>query len=126
TVAANLALTLALLGRRVLLVDCDIRRSRLHKYFDLDNDRGLSTLLEKGQVATEQLENYVQKSVVPGLSVLTSGPATALSAGLLYSSQLPLLLQRLKSESDFVLIDTPPVFPAGDARVLGRLADGVI
>jgi polysaccharide biosynthesis transport protein len=126
TVAANLALTLALLGRRVLLVDCDIRRSRLHKYFDLDNDRGLSTLLEKGQVATEQLENYVQKTVVPGLSVLTSGPATALSAGLLYSSQLPLLLQRLKNESDFVLIDTPPVFPAGDARVLGRLADGVI
>jgi succinoglycan biosynthesis transport protein ExoP len=126
TVVANLGLTLALLGRRVLLVDGDIRRSRLHKYFDLENERGLTTLLEKGQDAGQLLDSCVQKTVVPGLSVLGSGPVAALSTGLLYSPHLATILARLRGEYDFVLVDSPPMFPAADARVLGILADGVI
>lgn len=126
TVVANLGLTLALTGWRVLLIDGDIRRRRLHKYFDLENERGLTTLLKNRQVSGQPLESVVQKTVVPGLCVLTSGPAPATNSGLLYSPDLTKLLAQLKTEYDFVLIDTPPVLPAADARVFGHLADGVI
>ncbi len=126
TVVANLGLTLALIGWRVILVDGDIRRRRLHKYFDLENDRGLTTLLADLQISVQSLEAAVQTTVVPGLSVLTSGPAPAANSGLLYSPGLAKLLARLREEYDFVLIDTPPVLPAADARVFGQLADGVI
>jgi polysaccharide biosynthesis transport protein len=126
TVVANLGLTLALIGWRVLLIDGDIRRRRLHAYFDLGNERGLTTLLQNGPVSVQTLNACVQKTVIPGLSVLTSGPAAAANSGLLYSPELAKLLVRLREEYDFVLIDTPPVFPVADARVLGRLSDGVI
>jgi capsular exopolysaccharide synthesis family protein len=126
TVVANLGLTLALIGWRVLLIDCDIRRRQLHSYFDLPNERGLTTLLQNGPVSVQTLASAVQKTVIPGLSVLTAGPAAAANSGLLYSPELSKLLLRLRGEYDFVLVDTPPVFPVADARVVGRLTDGVI
>jgi succinoglycan biosynthesis transport protein ExoP len=126
TVVANLGLTLALIGKRVLLVDGDVRRHRLHKFFSLHDERGLCSILERDQAYVTALDSYVQKTAVPGLSVLSSGASTTATANLLYSADVPKLLARLKSEYDFVLIDTPPVFPVADARVLGRFADGVI
>jgi capsular exopolysaccharide synthesis family protein len=126
TVVANMGLILALMGRRVLLVDGDLRRPRLHNLFALDCKRGLSTLLEDGRLSTEPLSRYVQSTAIPGLSVLVSGPASVASANLLYSREFPELLARLKREYEFVLIDTPPVLQVADARVIGRQADGVI
>ncbi len=126
TVVANLGLTLALIGKRVLLVDGDVRRHRLHKFFSLHDERGLCSILERDQAYVTSFDSYVQKTAIPGLSVLASGASTTATANLLYSADVPKLLARLKSEYDFVLIDTPPVFPVADARVLGRFADGVI
>ena len=126
TVVANLGLMLALIGRRVLLVDGDLKRPRLHKIFGLDKDCGLSTLLQEGQIVQQSLDAFVQKTSVPALSVLTSGPSSAACANLLYSAGFPELLRRLKEEYEFVLIDTAPVLQVADARVIGRRADGVI
>lgn len=126
TVVANLGLTLALIGRRVLLVDADVRRHQLHKFFGLHDDRGLCTILENDHTLIQSLDSYVQKTAVPGLSVLASGASITATANLLYSENLSKLLTRLKENYDFVLVDTPPVFPVADARVVGRFSDGVI
>lgn len=128
TVLANLGVTLAAMGRRVLLVDGDVRRPHLHKLFGMYNDRGLSTLLQAGLLQAgrdEPLGAFVQSTPVPGLSVLTSGPSPA-CVNRLHSPEFLQLLRRLKEDYEFVLIDTPPVLQIADARVIGRLTDGVI
>jgi succinoglycan biosynthesis transport protein ExoP len=126
TVVANMGLILALIGRRVLVVDGDLRRPRLHQLFSLDVNCGLSTLLQQGEISQQALDTVVQETAVPELSVLTSGPSSVSSANLLYSREFPELLQKLKKEYEFVLIDTPPVLQVADARVIGRFADGII
>jgi polysaccharide biosynthesis transport protein len=126
TAVANIGLTLALLGRRVLLVDGDARRCCLHRYFGLHDGRGLTTILAGNGGPEQSYQSLIQKTSVPGLSVLASGPSSRKSLNLLYSPALARLLNQLKQEYDFVLIDTPPVFPIADARAFGRLADGVM
>jgi capsular exopolysaccharide synthesis family protein len=125
TVVSNLGIAMAEIRRRVLIIDADMRRPRMHQLFELSNEFGLSTLLRD----TSSVENpihSVQQTRIPGLFVLTSGPATASAANLLYSQRLPELLAQLRSEFDMVLIDTPPSLQLTDARVIGRLADAVI
>ena len=126
TVVANMGLILALMGRHVLLVDGDLRRPRLHQLFALDAKCGLSTLLQQGGVSPQPLATCVQETAVPGLSLLASGPSSVASANLLYSRKFPELLEGLKKEYEFVLIDTPPVLQVADARVIGRFADGIV
>jgi succinoglycan biosynthesis transport protein ExoP len=126
TVVANMGLILALMGRRVLLVDGDLRRPLLHQLFSLDANRGLSTLLQQGGVSPQPLATCVQETAIPGLSLLASGPSSVASANLLYSGKCSELLWELKKEYEFVLIDTPPVLQVADARVIGRFADGII
>jgi capsular exopolysaccharide synthesis family protein len=125
TVLANIGVMLATLGRRVLLVDGDVRRHRLHEVFGLGNDSGLSTLLKGGRILDEPLAAFVQRTPVPGLSVLANGPSPG-CADRLHCPEFSQLLHRLKDEYEFVLIDTPPLLQIADARVSGRLADGVI
>jgi capsular exopolysaccharide synthesis family protein len=127
TVIANLGIASAERKRRVLLVDADLRRPQLHAVFKLDNDRGLTTALEKYNGTGDadiSIEDCIQQGSVPGLSVMTSGPAG--SANLLYSSDLGALIERLRKEFDLVFIDTPPMGLYSDSRVLGRISDGVV
>lgn len=126
TVTVNLGRVLAGIGRKVVLVDGDTRKQRLHKIFGLSNERGLSTLLQAGHIYDHPLEEYVGRTSIAGLSVLPAGPLNAGSADLLHSPDLPKLMSRLKEEFEFVLIDTPPVLPVADARVIGSFADGVV
>jgi capsular exopolysaccharide synthesis family protein len=127
TVIANLGIALAETERRVLLIDADLRRPKLHKIFGLCNDWGLTDLLEHPERASTAAPNSSGLlTAIPGLSVLPSGPGAAAIASLLYSSALSSLLERLRKEFDFIIIDSPPVTLYSDARVLGRQADGVI
>ena len=126
TVATNLGIALAEIGRRVLLIDGDMRKPRLHEIFDLPNERGLSNILQEGKLSDEELKGTVRETTVPGLSVLPSGPATSSAANLLHSEIMEDLLERLEKDFDMILIDTPPMLQMPDARVVGRLADGVI
>ena len=130
TVASNLALALAEIGgsaliQRILLIDGDLRRPRLHEIFGVPNTWGLSDLLE-GKTSTSGCDGTVFKTAFKNLNLLPSGSPTVNSAALLYSPRALALLDRMRAEFDTVIIDTPPMLNIPDARILGRLADGVI
>ena len=126
TVTSNLAIGLAEIKMKVLLMDADLRKPRLHDIFDVPNDRGLTNLLEQRPLPDEALEGIIRETAVPKLFVLPSGPATAAAANLLYSANLADLIERFRREFDMILIDTPPALQMPDARIVGRLADAVV
>jgi succinoglycan biosynthesis transport protein ExoP len=127
TVACNLAIALAEIHQRILLIDGDLRKPRLHEVFDLPNDCGLIDLLGKRKLAAGvSLKDVAQETAVSGLSQLPRGPPSAGATNLLYSPALIDLLRQARQEFDTVVIDTPPMLQIPDARVLGRAADAVI
>jgi capsular exopolysaccharide synthesis family protein len=127
TVSSNLGIALAEINRRVLLIDADMRRPRLHSIFDQANSWGLSDLLrERTSIEGYPVEALALSTEVPGLCLLPSGPGTAGISNLLHSTRLSELLLRLRREFDTVLIDTAPMLQIPDARVIGRMADAVI
>lgn len=127
TVVSNLGIALAEINHKVLLIDGDMRKPRLNEVFNLPNDWGLSDLLrEKSALRDCPLEALVKPTEMPELSILTSGPGTNSISNLLYSHRMLELLQRLRSEFDIILIDTPPMLDISDARILGRLVDAAI
>ena len=125
TSTTNLAIAAAEIGKRVLVVDADLRRPRIHEVFDLPNRRGLSNLLWE-QLPEEGMAALIQETAIPGLDVLTAGSATESAPHLLYSPSLSVLLRSAKEVYDLVLIDTPPMLQMPDARVVGALADAVV
>ncbi len=124
--SSNMALTLANMGRRVLLIDGDIRSPRVHSIFQLENATGLTTMLKHLSSEGKPAQEFIQKTFVPNLHVLTAGPATQSGADMLFSDLMPDLIARFKNEYDMVLIDTAPMLVIPDARVLSRLADAVV
>ena len=130
TVACNLALALAEIGpsvlmQSVLLVDGDLRRPRLHEIFGVPNQWGLADLLE-GKTPPNGCEGMVYKTGFRNLNLLPSGSSTANVAALLHSPRAFAFLNRMRQEFHTVIIDAPPMLNMPDARVLGRLADGVV
>jgi capsular exopolysaccharide synthesis family protein len=126
TVTTNLSIALAEIGRKVLLIDADLRRPRIHEIFRLDNRVGLTTLLREVALDKAAVDAAVRETAVPNLFALPSGPSTSAAASLLFSPHLQELLKRFKNEFDTVLIDTPPTLQMPDARVIGRLSDAVV
>jgi succinoglycan biosynthesis transport protein ExoP len=126
TTVANLGISLAEIGRRVLLIDGDLRRPRLGKLFGLQFATGLSDALIDGGTGAITLDSVIRTSPVPGLSVLPGGSEPANISKLLHSTYLDSLIETARSEYDFVLIDSPPMMGMADARLLSRNADGVI
>ncbi len=127
TVASNLAIALAGTERRVLLIDADLRRPRLHAVFDLANTSGLSELLcAHSSVLELAAQQMVKATKIPNLSLLPSGPGADGIFNRLYSARVRGLLGRFREAFDYVIIDTPPALEAADARVLARSSDGVI
>jgi len=126
TTVANLGISLAEIGRRVLLIDGDLRRPRLGKLFGLQFATGLSdALLDEGS-GNITLDSVIRPSTVPGLYLLPGGSEPANISKLLHSAHLDNLVERARAEYDFVLIDSPPMMGMADARLLSRNADGVI
>jgi len=123
TTLANLAVTMAQVDRRVIVVDCDLRRPQMHQLFGLENGRGLtSMMLEDEFLANPPL----QPTQVAGLSILTSGPLPPRPADLLGSKRMGQIIGALCDQSDIVLFDAPPVMSATDAAVLATRVDGVL
>ncbi len=121
TIAANLAHATARAGRKVVAVDGDLRLPALHEAFELPNEAGLSSVLER----RASLEEALQTTKSPGLRVLTSGPPPSNPTELLESSEMASLLRQLAEDSDLVLLDSSPLLAAADAVVLAALAEGV-
>lgn len=122
TVCANLAVTIAQSGRRVVLVDCDMRLPSVHKIFNLPNKRGLTSVLT-GEV---ELDEAILDSAYPRLQILASGPLPPNPTELLGSAQMFALLDDLRDEYDFVILDTPALLSVADAAVLAPRADKII
>ena len=127
TVTCNLGLALAQANRRVLLIDGDLRKPRLHKAMDVRNEVGLRDLL-RGDIDAKlaPTEAFCQPTAVPGLFVIPSGHGSEEPSGLLHSPRFRSLLDRLTAEFDFVLIDSPPMLHMADARILAGISNGVI
>jgi len=127
TTVSNLGAMWARMGKRVLIIDADLRRPRLHEMFGLPNDAGLSQLLMfPGVLGDSQLAEYLQPTEVPGLSLLPAGPGGSQALDLLSSTRMAEIVETLRRQFDGVLIDSPPMLHISDARLLGRLTDGVI
>jgi capsular exopolysaccharide synthesis family protein len=125
TSVSNLGIALAELGKRVLIMDGDVRRPRMHDVFGIPHGPGLSDLLSAESIDFANI-SFVSETWMPGLYVLPAGndPTNALNQ--LYSPQMTRLLQYLRGEFHAVLIDSPPVLQLRDARMIGKLADGVV
>lgn len=123
TTAINTAVTLAQANADVVIVDCDLRRPRLHSYFDLDNTQGLTNYLS-GERNTEHLIKPCRD--LPRLKVITSGPIPPNPAELLSSNEMKNLLQFLRGRYKHVIIDSPPAISFTDAAILSTLVDGVV
>jgi capsular exopolysaccharide synthesis family protein len=122
-VAINLAVTLAEMGRPVLIVDADLRRPICHRAFGLElPSTGLSTLLYRGLPP----ESVVVQSGVPSLWFLPAGPRPPDPAALLSSERAGEVLDRAAQRYHWIVIDSPPVLAASDATVLAGIVDGVL
>ena len=117
-VASNLAVAFAQSGRKVILVDADLRRPNIHEMFGLRNDRGLTDMVRSEEIRFEQVANQTE---VPGLLVVTSGTPPANPAELLGSQRMQRVLERLQESAEIIVIDTAPVGAVTDAaRPRGR------
>lgn len=123
TTAANLAVAYADAGRRTLIVCCDLRRPRLHRFFDCPPDPGFTSVL-LGQSDLE--EAILPAPGTPGLHVLPAGPMPANPAELLRGSRASDLVRQLRNDHDVVILDSPPVLPVADALLLSRQADATL
>lgn len=121
TTLSNLAVSIAQAGRRVILVDGDLRHPRLHELFGLDNRQGLTTVV--GQASGDI---PLQESGVNGLRVLAAGPLPDIPADLIASPAVETLIATLREQADIVLFDAPPVVTVTDAAVLASKVDGVL
>lgn len=123
TVSTNLAISLARLGRRVLLIDADLRRPSLHRVFAMGTRHGLADYME----GEGDWRGFVQSDVTAGLDVLTAGLARGNPADGLSSERISHLLEDAQHTYDYVLLDAPALFiSAPDARILAHIVDGVI
>jgi capsular exopolysaccharide synthesis family protein len=123
TVACCVAVAMAQAGRRVVLVDCDMRRPRIHKVFGKERGQGITTaILEQHP----RLDEIVHATDVPNLSIVTTGPLPPNPAEILHSAAFGRLLESLKEAFDTVVLDSPPIVPVTDAAILSTAVDGTI
>ncbi len=125
TTAVNTAISLAQTGAKVLIVDADMRRPRIHSIFNLRNDRGLSSLLSREASDTE-VSSAIQHDEESGLFVLTSGPLPPNPAELLGSEQMLKLIATVTPSFTHVVIDSPPIAAFTDGVLIATMVDGVL
>lgn len=119
--AGNLAISFAQDNKKVILIDCDLRRPIMHKKFNLSNECGLTELLLRRKEVKNCIQTYSEN-----LDIITSGNIPPNPSELLGSDNMKKLLAELKERYDYVIIDTPPVLAVADAQVLAAQTDGVV
>jgi exopolysaccharide transport family protein len=120
--ALNLGITMAQAGSKVILLDCDMRRPKVHKAFSLAKDRGISNLLVGGKAQ----DGTLRHTPIPNLDVIPCGPIPPNPSEMLGSKRMSDLLHRLRKEYAHILIDSPPSTAVTDSAVLSKSVDGVV
>jgi capsular exopolysaccharide synthesis family protein len=121
TTSANLAVVMAQAGKNILLVDCDLRKPALHSMFGLRNVFGLVDVL----MGERNLRDVYQEPM-PGLKMVTAGPALPIPAKVLSSGGFSDFLQEVRQEFDYILLDAPPLESTSDPAILAAQVDGVL
>jgi capsular exopolysaccharide synthesis family protein len=122
SLVSNLAQSFALNGRQVVLIDCDLRKPRIHNIFDMDLQPGLSNYLS----GSASLEEILKTSEIPNLTIITGGTRPPSPTNLLNSEAFKDLLTQLRERFSHIIIDTPPVLGFADARFVSMQVDGVL
>ena len=122
TVSISLAISLAQSGKRILIVDTDLRKPRIHRSFNRALNRGVTTIL----VGEHTAQEAIQETEVPGLSVLASGPIPPNPSELLHTEQFRELLRDLAKHYDHLILDSPPLAAVTDAAIISPQVDGTI
>ena len=122
TTCTNLALSFAQMGKKVLVIDCDLRKPQVHNVFGLDNQAGISNVLG-GLAKVEDVLHYIEEDQI---SVITSGHIPPNPAELLASERMKTLLEELEKAYDYIFIDTPPVNMVTDAVTLSSVISGML
>ena len=120
--SSNLAISMAQSDKKVLLIDCDFRRSNVHKVFHILNVKGLTNVLAENLDYHEILNSVG----LPNLDILTSGPKPPNPSEILGSARMEAFIKKVSEEYDVIILDAPPILPVADSMVLSRLADGII
>ncbi|MCP9494741.1 MAG: polysaccharide biosynthesis tyrosine autokinase [Pyrinomonadaceae bacterium MAG19_C2-C3] len=123
TTAVNTAMMLAQTGVEVLILDCDLRRPRIHAHFGLPNSRGLTNYLAGENTLDDVMHSYER---LPNLKVMSSGPVPPNPAELLGSDEMRRLIHTLQTRFTHIIIDSPPTISFTDAAILSTLTDGVM
>jgi capsular exopolysaccharide synthesis family protein len=125
TTATNTAISLAQTGAKVLIIDADLRRPRLHSIFNADNNEGLSTLLSS-ELGESEILRVVKQDDETKLYLLTSGPVPPNPAELIGSEQMANLIKFLQTQFTHVVLDSPPIASFTDGVLISTMVDGVI
>ena len=122
TTSSNLAVAYAQQGKKVLIIDTDMRRPTVHYTFKVANGLGLSSLLTR----QAELEKAILPTKVDNLSILTAGPIPPNPAELLSSRAMENLILELREKYDIIILDAPPLLQVADSRITSKLTDGVV
>ena len=122
TTASNLAVVYAQADKKVLLIDCDLRKPSAHQYFMVSNRSGLTSVL----VHQQALEIAIKETFISNLHLLPSGPIPPNPSELLSSKRMAELFQTLRGRYDIIIVDTPPLMAVADAQIVSTICDGVI
>ena len=122
TNAANLGVVFAQEGKKVIIIDADMRKPTLHHTFNTLNINGLSDVLTRQETYTD----VIQTTSVEGLCILPSGPIPPNPVELLSSKTMDILMQNLREDYDVIILDAPPLLSLSDAQILSNKCDGTI
>lgn len=122
TTVANLAITMAQLGSKTILIDTDLRRPVIHSIFDMKKERGVSSYL----IGSSELNTVIKPTFVENLSIIPSGPLPPNPSELLGSEEMKKLIEELRKNYDAILFDSPPVIAVTDAAILSTMVDGIL